>query len=235
MVLTPLVVLMQLTQYQRYLALSRRAGQTQLQQDRDRDLHAELVAQNKRVETLGFCTGLLGAFAVAGTHNKAEFERYGAAAVRLALIGALIDIQEERNKAENQGRSRSFATMSRHASKAGTSVPEIIDSLYPEAYISVLYDEGRTTVTTAEQTAPILLQRLQEAGIAAAEVGLRGYFHNQNVERTWIAEALVEFCNGKPELQFPTAASLALRSYTNANTGTPVGFNAGSSRSLCRR
>lgn len=227
MVLTPLVVLMQLTQYQRYLALNHR-DQTQFPPDRD--LHAELVAQNKHVETLGFCTGLLSAFAVASAHNKAEFEQCGAAAVRLAmLIGALVDIQEQRSKAANQGRSRSFATVSRHTNKAGTSVTNIIDSLYPEAYISVLYDEGRTTVTTTEKAAPVLLQRLQEAGITAAEVGLRGCFHNPSVEGARIAEVLVELCNSKPELQFPTVSSLALRSYTNSGTGAPIGFDMGSS------
>ncbi|KAL4997563.1 hypothetical protein BDV10DRAFT_201828 [Aspergillus recurvatus] len=227
MVLTPLVVLTQLTQYQRYLALSHR---DQSQNQPDRDLHAELVAQNSRVETLGFCTGLLSAFAVASAHTRAELERYGAAAVRLAmLVGALVDIQEERNRAESRGKSRSFATVSRNMAKGGASVSSIIDSLHPEAYISVLYDEGRTTVTTSEKTAPILLQRLQEAGITTAEVGLRGHFHNPHEDRTRIADVLVELSNGRPELQFPQVASLALPSYTNAGTGAPIGIDMGNS------
>jgi hypothetical protein len=44
---------------------------------------------------LGFYAGLLAALAVASASNRQEFHKYGAVAVRLAmLVGALIDAQE---------------------------------------------------------------------------------------------------------------------------------------------
>ena len=55
--LTPLVVLTQLTQFSRYLSLSLSNASVQAQ-----DLHTAFVQRN--VETVGFCTGLLSASVV---------------------------------------------------------------------------------------------------------------------------------------------------------------------------
>ena len=96
--LTPLVVLTQLTQYSRYLQLSFPSPQ---------DLQAAFVHRN--VETVGFCTGLLSAAVVSSSSNQDEFERYGAVALRLAmLIGGLVDAQDVSDRLH--GRSKSFAT-----------------------------------------------------------------------------------------------------------------------------
>ena len=132
------------------------------------------------MQTLGFCTGLLRAFAVASAKNQDEFEKYGAVAVRLAmLVGALVDAQEAWNRELGHGPSKSYATAWRNAEQ-GQDMRRIIDSLFPQAYISVLYDEARATVTTSQRTAPALLQATKDAGITAAEVGFRGHFHSPN-------------------------------------------------------
>ena len=99
--LTPLVVLTQLTQYSRYLSLSLPTPENA------KDLQAAFVQRN--VETVGFCTGLLSASAVSSSSNQAEFERYGAVALRLAvLVGGLVDAQDVSNRLH--GRSKSYAT-----------------------------------------------------------------------------------------------------------------------------
>lgn len=99
--LTPLVVITQLTQFSRYLSLSLSNASVQAQ-----DLHTAFVARN--VETVGFCTGLLSASAVAKSSDQAAFRRNGAVAVRLAmLIGALVDAQDASDRLH--GRSKSFA------------------------------------------------------------------------------------------------------------------------------
>ena len=100
--LTPLVVLTQLTQYSRYLQLS-----FPIPSEHAQDLQAAFV--NRNVETVGFCTGLLSAAVVSSSSNQAEFERFGAVALRLAmLIGGLVDAQDASDRLH--GRSKSFAT-----------------------------------------------------------------------------------------------------------------------------
>ena len=231
-VLTPLVVLTHLTQYRRYLDRSRpENGSTDLQAD----LFRRHNLDNQQVETLGFCTGLLSAFVVASSRNQDDFERYGAVALRLAmLVGALVDAQEEFNKMLRNGRSKSYATAWRNAQQ-GEEMTRVVDSLFPDAYISVFYDDSRATVTTSERTAPQLLQQLRAAGITAVEVGLKGHFHSPSHELRRNTEALIELCRGIPALQFPDASKLALQTYTNTADGSSVSPDAGSLHELALR
>lgn len=99
--LTPLVVLTQITQFSRYLSLSLSNSESQAG-----DLHTAFAQRNS--ETVGFCTGLLSASVVSSSSNQSEFRRYGAVAVRLSmLIGALVDAQDASDQLH--GRSKSFA------------------------------------------------------------------------------------------------------------------------------
>jgi hypothetical protein len=86
--LTPLVVIAELTQYLRYLELGG------LESDEQRQ---GLYAYSKQnAETLGFCTGLLSALAVSSSANQAQFQQYSAVAIRLAMfVGALVDAQDK--------------------------------------------------------------------------------------------------------------------------------------------
>lgn len=86
MLLIPLVVIHHLTQYH---AIHLR---TSAEVDNSLDVFASLKS---RMETLGFCTGLLSAFAVSSSSTRQEFVRYGAAAIRLGmLIGMAVDAQD---------------------------------------------------------------------------------------------------------------------------------------------
>jgi hypothetical protein len=99
--LTPLVILTQLTQFSRYLLLNFPSGTAQ-----GLDPHAAFAKRN--VKTMGFCTGLLSASVVSSSSNRATFQEYGAVAVRLAMIiGALVDAQDVSDRLH--GRSKSFA------------------------------------------------------------------------------------------------------------------------------
>lgn len=212
--LSPLVVLTQIVQYRQYLML------LQQQHGKGEDPQEALVAR-KKPSTLGFCMGLLGAYAVASSGNQTELDKYGAVAVRLALVGgALIDAQQQRNP------SKSYATAWVNK-KQRDDMQRVVDGLYPEAYISVLYDEARATITTSERAAAKLLRQLRAAGITTAEVGVRGDIHSPRPESRDHVEALIAFCNGDPDLQFPDASSLALPSYTNAGDGEPIAAGAG--------
>ncbi|KAK2728137.1 beta-ketoacyl synthase domain-containing protein [Colletotrichum kahawae] len=76
--LSPLVVLTQIVQYRQYLML------LQQQHGKGEDPQEALVAR-KKPSTLGFCMGLLGAYAVASSGNQTELDKYGAVAARATI------------------------------------------------------------------------------------------------------------------------------------------------------
>ncbi|KAJ5382604.1 hypothetical protein N7517_000515 [Penicillium concentricum] len=218
----PLMVAIQLDQYWRYLEF--RLGEVAVE-----DLQAELVRQQQQstppVETLGFCAGLIAAVAVASSHNMDEFQKYGAVAVRIGLLmAAVVDAREARDEAKGKGGSVSFATAWRSGSKQGDDMTRIVSSLTPDAYISVLFDEARATVTTSERLAPTLARKLRAAGVKAVPLAIKGHLHAPGVERKRDADALIELCHSYgDQLQFPaTAAQLALPTYSNSANGAHV-------------
>ncbi|CAI7652979.1 unnamed protein product [Penicillium glandicola] len=217
----PLVVLIQLTQYWRYLE------QTRPDNTQAADLQADLVALHQsqagaKVEILGFCAGLLAALGVASAKNRQEFQQYGAVAVRLAmLIGGLIDAQEAWDKGSGKGSSASYAIAWR-GEKQENDMNRIINDLSTDAYIAVRYDEARATVTASETIAPLLLKRFRAAGITAAEVGIKGQIHSPNADRKAQTNTLVDLCNSLPGLQYTDVGNLALPTYDNQGEGKPL-------------
>lgn len=78
--LIPITIIMELVQYVPHLE------------------NDPLAAQHppKKHAALGLCTGLLSAFAVSSSAKQADLEKYGAVAIRLAvLIGAVVDMQDK--------------------------------------------------------------------------------------------------------------------------------------------
>lgn len=92
--LAPMVVVTQLVQYLEY-----------------RDNTTQLVSRPaaKTEETLGFCTGLLTAFAVASSATPEQFEKYAGVAIRLAmLIGGIVGALEA---PDSHGESVSYSIL----------------------------------------------------------------------------------------------------------------------------
>jgi hypothetical protein len=117
--LSPLVIIAQLTQYAEYLKLANPKS------EKGEDLYA---ASKHNRETLGFCTGLLSALAVSSSSNKEQFHKYGAAAIRIGmLIGMVVDAQDA---SIETGESRSFATVWNSA-QAGEETARILKT-FPE-------------------------------------------------------------------------------------------------------
>lgn len=84
--LTPLVIIRQLTQYSTYLRLAnpKSNGKEDFDQPSKHDR-----------ETLGFCTGFLSALAVSSSAGHEQFQKYGAVALRIGmLIGMVVDAQD---------------------------------------------------------------------------------------------------------------------------------------------
>ncbi|KAI0117598.1 hypothetical protein F4776DRAFT_673079 [Hypoxylon sp. NC0597] len=202
LVLTPLVVITQLAQYWRFLKLNHKVDAE------NGDLQESIVQRN--TETLGFCTGLLSAFAVSCSSTEHDLKRYGAAAIRLAmLIGAHVDAQDASD--DVHGRAISY-TLAWASDEQGAEMRRIFDE-YPEAYVSVQYDERRVTLTTSERTAPTMIQQFKETGITTARVGLQGRFHCIRYDDD--IDSLIQFCNSNPAFQLSNGANLALPTYMN--------------------
>ncbi|KAI1171386.1 hypothetical protein F4777DRAFT_593828 [Nemania sp. FL0916] len=227
-VVGPLLVAVQLDQYWRSLRYDRPTKGLPLQDD----LQAELADRQKnqmepKVEILGFCVGLLGALAVSSSSNRQELEKYGAVAMRLAmLIGAMIDAREVWDKGLGKGRSVSYATAWR-GGKQYEDLTRVVSSLYPEAYVSVLFDKERATVTTSERTAPSLVRQLRSAGLTVAEIGIEGHIHAPGPERKRHTKSLVEMCRRNTDLQFANASKLALPTYDNYSNGARISSDRG--------
>ena len=98
-VLTPLVVITELSQYWTQLSSSDSGSREEV------DLYSLLGPD---VETVGLCTGFLSALAVSSSANSTQFRQYGGVVIRLALlIGALVDAQEHSRALG--GNSKSFS------------------------------------------------------------------------------------------------------------------------------
>ncbi|KAJ4363937.1 hypothetical protein N0V83_009390 [Neocucurbitaria cava] len=220
--LGPLMIAIQLDQYWSYLEfrINDAAGKSV------DDPQAELVQQQAngsgKVETVGFCAGMIVATAVASSHSRKDFEKYGATALRIGvLLGALVGACEEWDKGLGKGGSVSLATAWR-TSKQGADMDRIVSSLSPDAYVSVLFDDSRATVTSSKRFVPKLIRQLRAAGVTAIPLAFKGKLHTPGEERERHTNALIEMCHAMPELQFPDAACLALPTYMDHPEGKPV-------------
>ncbi|KAL5365745.1 putative polyketide synthase [Aspergillus floccosus] len=211
-----LMIVIELDQYWRYL---------QFRFEGVDDPQAALVqrhATGGKVETVGFCAGMIPAVAVASSHNRQDFETYGAAALRIGvLMAALVGAGEEWDKGLGKGGSVSLATAWRNP-RQGADMARVVSSLSPEAYVSVLFDENRATVTTSERLAPKLVRQLRAAGVTAIPLAFKGRLHTPGAERERHTNTLIDICHTLPELQFPDAARLAVPTYLDHPEGKPV-------------
>ncbi|KAL0930003.1 beta-ketoacyl synthase domain-containing protein [Colletotrichum truncatum] len=221
-----LMVSIQLDQYWRYLQF-RFNSLTVIDA---KDLQALLLKKQQeqppggsnKVETVGFCAGMIAAVAVASSHNRQEFEKYGATALRIgALMAALVGATEASTKGLGKGGSVSLATAWR-TPKQSQDMVRIVSKLSPDAYISVLFDESRATVTASERLVPKLVRQLRAAGITAIPLAFKGQLHTPTAERQRQTEALIKVCHSLPELQFPDAAKLALPTYLDHPEGKQI-------------
>ena len=193
-VLTPLVVLDQLAQYTRYVEIAHVEG----------GLGTDCWSlQPHRSATLGFCTGILSALVVSSAASKADFQTYGAVAVRIAaLIGSVVDANDVES-----AKALSFST-AWNTPEQGEILRAVVAEKSLDAYISVHYDKTRATVTTSSQASPTLQRCLREHGIVASEIALRGRYHSNSYQDQ--IDDLVAMCDSSPELQLPDASKLVI-------------------------
>ncbi|KAL4738147.1 hypothetical protein BDV11DRAFT_216171 [Aspergillus similis] len=202
--LVPLIVVLHLTEYSRFLK------QTSEELESGIDL---FVASCHNKETVGFCTGLLSAMAVSSARSQEEFRKYAAVAVRLGLlVGIVVDAQDSSSA---QGPSKSISASWNSAEKR-ENARRIMDD-FPQAYISVYYDEDRATITAPASTISDLHRRLQASGITTAEIGLNGCFHAECYQNQ--LGPIIQFCDSHSDFQLPDASKVAIPTRSNATGG----------------
>ncbi|KAL1642568.1 Type I Iterative PKS [Diplodia intermedia] len=190
--LSPLVVITQLTQYTTYASLR----------------EPEALPAS---EAVGFCIGLLSATVISSSATKREFEKNAAVAVRLAmLIGAAVDAQD----AQDESGESTTLTAAAKSPKAREGVADVMLQ-FPDAYVSVAYDENCTSITTPRKSASALEQALKAAGCIVANIGLCGRFHSQKHAPS--VQQIRDFCDSNSDFSLPDAASL--RTPLRSNSG----------------
>nr|UBX54556.1 poliketide synthase [Aspergillus sp.] len=201
--LSPLVVIGQLLEYVAFLkaAFPNLGNNDEVPNPRFKD-----------TEALGLCTGTLSAFVAASSSNIEEISQYGAVAVRLAmLVGAIVDAEEASSGPE--GTSLSFS-VSWNSTELGDSFSNILKT-FADAYVSVVVDDRRATVTTSKKTAPDVVERLKQEGAHITSIGLSGRFHWQQHQDA--ASRLIQLCALDPSLQLPDATKMLLQSRSAVN------------------
>lgn len=137
------------------------------------------------------------------------------------LAGALSDAQEKWNP------QRTYAVAWTNT-KQQQDLLSLINSMFSEAYISVLFDEARATVTVSERAAARFTRKARAAAAVLSDTGFRGELHSPKPQSKKRIQSLVDFCNGRHDLRFPRTDHLALTTFTNAGDGKPLAHGDGS-------
>ncbi|KAL4934951.1 hypothetical protein BDV06DRAFT_229280, partial [Aspergillus oleicola] len=219
-VLLPLVAIVGLTEFWEYVESTQSNAYASCEDPLQELLsrYRDEAKGSSSSESIGLCAGMLTAFAVASSHSRAEFEQYGAAAIRLSMmVGAVLDAQDAWH-----GAAKSYVASWRTAEQ-GEQLQHSIDLVYPQAYLSVLYDERRVTITTTAQwIRSTILRQLQGAGLTVAESSIQGRPHCPDSESKKLADAVCDLAKATPELQLADMSGLALRTYANEGNGDPI-------------
>ncbi|CAG7918759.1 unnamed protein product [Penicillium olsonii] len=151
---------------------------------------------------VGLCTGLLAALVVSLSRSSEDIQKYGATAVRLAMvIGAAVDAEDARNAP-----SGSFSATWR--SPDGLTIVEEIMSRYHGAYISVHSDENRATITASREHVNEIMKLMTAVGISVVKIRLSGRFHSQCHQP--VVSQLSEYCESNPKFRLPEASDLRI-------------------------
>ncbi|KAH8693374.1 thiolase-like protein [Phaeosphaeriaceae sp. PMI808] len=204
---TPLVVAIQLAPYTQLLTLL----------NPEIELNDKLEQTLKHgTETIGLCTGLLSAAAVASSATLSELEKHGAPAIRMAMaIGSLVDAEDA---IDNGGLKRQSLAVGWASPAAEAELGTILEQ-FLEAYMSVISEARLTNITVLKTDAADITNKLKNAGFIYTETALRGPFHCGG--RTEQAKSLLQFFDTESSYQFADASQLAFS--TRSADGTAFG------------
>ncbi|KAH0494010.1 hypothetical protein TgHK011_000646 [Trichoderma gracile] len=202
-ILGPLVVIAQLVEYLRHVDTLSESGL--------RGGEGFQVPSASNAETVGCCLGTFSALVVSSSSSWAEFCHNASAVVRIVFVlGALSDAQDA---TDASGPSVSLIAFWR----GGQSLSDLKKALerFPEAYISVLYDENRVTVTTSTRTVAALKNHLHTVGITTNETEFHGRFHAAQLYQAEL-EAFLVYCRRFPTFQLPDSSCIVVPTRVNS-------------------
>ncbi|KAJ6092576.1 hypothetical protein N7486_007865 [Penicillium sp. IBT 16267x] len=195
-VMTPLTVLLHLTQYLLYADGRSPNGISS---------HAQIIDQVRPKGGIqGFCTGLLSAVAIGISRDEEALAGWIGTALKLATaIGACVDADARGPSSDETG-----CVVVKWTSEEGkTQLLGTIDQI-PGAYISVYPDGNAATITAPLTSMNTLTQAIQAHKLVSISVDMRGRFHT--ADHQTIADKLKELCATVPELQLPRALELSV-------------------------
>ncbi|KYK61324.1 Thiolase-like protein [Drechmeria coniospora] len=161
----------------------------------------------------GLCLGFLFVAVLSTAQNELEFERGVANSVRLAAaIGSIVDSESMACLSKNRATAVSVRCK---APSDHASLDSALD-LFPEAYVSCVYDVGAYTVTMPRHNLDAFTDHLKKDGIELCPIGLDGSYHH--AKHRDAAQRLKRICAESIELQLPSAKSLRLPLRSTADT-----------------
>ncbi|KAK7992234.1 protein required for conidial pigmentation [Apiospora saccharicola] len=174
--------------------------------------------------TVGFCTGIFGALAFSLSNSEDELHDYISRVIRISmLVGGVVDSQEHRSPL---GGWRALSVAWKTA-EIGEEMGKVLKE-YPEAYVSVIYDDQRVTVTAPASSIMALQQRFRAVGGTTFDIGIRGSFHHPSYQNT--VDVLTQYCDEHPvKLALPAMSSLIrpvlFNSQSTADLQSPVSLH----------
>ncbi|KAL2847834.1 polyketide synthase [Aspergillus pseudoustus] len=192
LILTPLVVLLHLTQF----------AQTNF---------LDTMQEQRDSTTLGLCTGLLSALAVSASSKQEDLDKWGPVAVRLGLmVGGVVDSDDMKDEAQS-------VTVTWSPGETTDKLHTVLEQNV-QRYISVLFDDKRATVTTAKSDSITLVNQLKAAGLSVGDVRLKGRFHS--IRHEHVASQVIGYCSDHPGLQLPLLSELAHPTLVPSDVGS---------------
>ncbi|KAF7943514.1 hypothetical protein EAE96_011437 [Botrytis aclada] len=193
MVCTPLTVIIHVVQFFNYL------------ETHHGPVHAydNFLASATPIGAQGFCIGFLTAAAVTCASDEDTLVKLCSNALRLALcIGAYVDLDQS-----NAGENCTTAVMVswNERNKPVCDVYEFLKD-FPEAYVSVISDKTKITITLSQKLRDPISKALLDQGYSVIPLVVFGRFHS-SVQMN-ACQKLIQLCASTESLQFPQAESL---------------------------
>ncbi|TGO91272.1 hypothetical protein BPOR_0033g00120 [Botrytis porri] len=193
MVCTPLTVIIHVVQFFNYL-------ETHYGPVRAYD---KFLASATPIGAQGFCIGFLTAAAVTCASDEDTLVKLCSNALRLALcIGAYVDLDQS-----DAGENLTTAVMVSW-SERNKPVCDVYEFLkdFPEAYVSVISDQTKITITLPQKLRDSISKALLDQGYSVIPLVIFGRFHAS--VQTNVCQKLIQLCASTGCLQFPQAESL---------------------------
>ncbi|KAI9643621.1 hypothetical protein NHQ30_008243 [Ciborinia camelliae] len=201
MVCTPLTVIIHVVQFFEYLETHHGPAQ---------NAYEDFLKSVSPIETQGFCIGFLTATAISCAQDDDHLVRLCSNALRLAFcIGAYVDLDQSDAGLENESTCVMISWSGRN--KPVCDVFVFLKD-FPEAYVSVISDSTKITVTLPKRLRNYIAKTLVDQGYSVTPLIIHGRFHSSLHAST--CQKLIQLCASTQSLQLPSVESLrtALRS-----------------------